>query len=1061
MTHPHQSIDKIMEALQERAKELNCLYRVDERLNRPNATPDEIFRDVIEVIPPGYQYASVCQARLMVEDTAYEPHGFQETPWVQTADIVAQGVVLGRIEVYYTQPMPRSDEGPFLKEERKLIDTIAERIGHYLGQRRLQGAIREWQAAAREVTVVEGGDWWVIIDFLRHTDRHLLIRLARKMLNHLCWSGIEEAQQLLQRFAPHLEGQGGIPFEDNRPVAKKTLQELLTLTDETFRIAAAHLEVDDIVTRMQKWIKDDKSSFLLEALERPATTLTDLAEAIQRFRYMGVDEQDLTRPIQTALRVGLVRRFFSDEQGFINTAKNHVEVSDFYELTQRIICPASGHGKLGGKSAGLILAAKIVQSSPEYADVLREIRVPRTWYITSDGVLDFIQYNQLEDVYDRKYLELDQVRREYPHIVQVFKNSHFPPEIMKGLEQVLDDLEDQPLIVRSSSLLEDRIGAAFSGKYKSLFLANLGTRKERRSALQDAIAEVYASIFAPDPIEYRAERGLLDLHEEMGIMIQEVVGTRVGDHFLPAYAGVAFSTNEFRWSPRIRRDDGLLRLVPGLGTRAVDRLGDDYPVLIAPGQPGLRVNVSPDEVVRYSPTQVDAINLRTRSFESVGLRQLLRDHGTEYPQIADVVSVVEDGTIRHTLAPQVDFERDDLVVTFDGLVTRTPFVIQMRALLKLLRDRLGVPVDVEFAHDGSHLYLLQCRPQSYAAEAAPALIPADLPRERVLFTANRYVSNGRVPDLTHIVYVDPAAYRELEDLGALREVGRVVGKLNKQLPKRRFMLMGPGRWGSRGDIKLGVSVTYSEINNAAVLVEIARKDGNYVPDLSFGTHFFQDLVEASIRYLPLYPDEPDNIFNEAFLLGAPNALPELLPEHARLAGTVRVIDVPRASGGLVLRLLMNGDEDRAVAVLSAPAALSEVMQEHRRESEARDFHWRWRLHMAERVAAQLDGGRFGVRAMYLVGSTKNATCGAGSDIDLLVHYDGSEEHRRALEGWFEGWSLSLAELNFLRTGVKTTGLLDIHYVTDDDIRRQTSYTVKIGAVTDAARPLALKGPRVR
>jgi hypothetical protein len=117
--------------------------------------------------------------------------------------------------------------------------------------------------------------------------------------------------------------------------------------------------------------------------------------------------------------------------------------------------------------------------------------------------------------------------------------------------------------------------------------------------------------------------------------------------------------------------------------------------------------------------------------------------------------------------------------------------------------------------------------------------------------------------------------------------------------------------------------------------------------------------------------------------------------------------------------------------------------------------------MAERVAAQLDGGRFGVRAMYLVGSTKNATCGAGSDIDLLVHYDGSEEHRRALEGWFEGWSLSLAELNFLRTGVKTTGLLDIHYVTDDDIRCQTSYAVKIGAVTDAARPLALKGPRAR
>jgi pyruvate,water dikinase len=743
----------------------------------------------------------------------------------------------------------------------------------------------------------------------------------------------------------------------------------------------------------------------------------------------------------------------------MNTAKNYIQVSDFFDLTQRIICPSTGHGKLGGKSAGLILAAKIVQRSPEYADVLADIQVPKTWYITSDGVLDFIQDNHLEDVYDRKYLELEQIRREYPHIVQVFKNSHFSAEIVKGLAQVLDDMDDRPLIVRSSSLLEDRMGAAFSGKYKSLFLANLGTRKERLTALQDAIAEVYASIFAPDPIEYRAERGMLDLHEEMGIMIQEVVGTRVGDYFLPAFSGVAFSNNEFRWSARIRRDDGLLRIVPGLGTRAVDRLGDDYPVLIAPGQPGLRVNVSPDEVLRYSPNMVDAVNLATRSFESVRLRELLRDCGADYPQIADIVSIVEDGTIRRPLGQQVDFEQDDLVVTFEGLVTRTPFVMQMRALLKLLQDKLGVPVDVEFAHDGTHLYLLQCRPQSYAIEAAPALIPADLPRERVLFTANRYVSNGQVPEITHIVYVDPAAYKDLEDLAALKEVGRVVGKLNKQLPKRRFILMGPGRWGSRGDIKLGVSVTYSEINNAAMLVEIARKEGNYVPDLSFGTHFFQDLVEASIRYLPLYPDEPANVFNDEFLLHSPNVLPELLPEHARLAGTVRVIDVPRASGGLVLRVLMNGDQDRAVALLSAPAALSEVAQERRREHESREFHWRWRLHLSERIAGQLDPERFGVRATYLIGSTKNATCGAGSDIDLLVHYDGTEEHLRALAAWFEGWSLSLAELNFLRTGVKTAGLLDVHYITDDDIRRKTSFSTKIGAVTDAARPLAMKGAR--
>ena len=319
MTHPHEPIETVLEALQERAKELNCLYRVDEWINRPDVTPEEVYRGIIEVIPAGYQYPGLCRARLVVEDAVYEPRGFQETPWVQRADIMVRGQGAGWVEVYYTQAMPRSDEGPFLKEERKLIDTIAERIGHYVAQRQLQNAIRDWRVASRDVTVAHSGDWWAIIDFLRHTDRALLIRLARKMLNHLCWEGIEDAQLLLQRLAPDEESDER-SLEDNRPVEKKSLDELLAVADETFRIAAANLEVAEIVARMQKWIQDDKASFLLEALERPATSLTDLAEAIQRFRYLGVAEQELSRPVQTALRVGLVLRVFSDDQAVINTA---------------------------------------------------------------------------------------------------------------------------------------------------------------------------------------------------------------------------------------------------------------------------------------------------------------------------------------------------------------------------------------------------------------------------------------------------------------------------------------------------------------------------------------------------------------------------------------------------------------------------------------------------------------------------------------------------------------------------------------------------------------------
>jgi len=657
------------------------------------------------------------------------------------------------------------------------------------------------------------------------------------------------------------------------------------------------------------------------------------------------------------------------------------------------------------------------------------------------------------------------VRQQYPHVVQVFKSAQFPPELVKGLSAVLDDMGACPLIVRSSSLLEDRVGSAFSGKYKSLFLANQGTKQERLRALQDAIAEVYASTFGPDPIEYRAERNLLDVHEEMGIMIQEVVGTRVGKYWLPAYSGVAFTNNEFRWSPRIKRDDGLVRLVPGLGTRAVDRLSDDYPVLLAPGQPGLRVNASLDEVVRYSPKMVDLINLQTNQFETVRIAQLLKECGDQVPLVRRMISLIDGDRLRRPRGLTDDISAGNAVVTFEGLTSETTFVAGMATLLSVLQERLGYAVDVEFACDGTHLYLLQCRPQSYGGLPAPPPIPRDLPPERVVFSARRYVSNGRADAITHIVYVDPDRYAALEDLEQLHDVGRAVGRLNKILPKRHFILIGPGRWGSRGDIRLGVSVGYADINNTAVLVEMARKKGNYVPDLSFGTHFFQDLVEAGIRYLPLYPDEPGNRFDEAFLRNAPNVLADLLPDFEHLSHVVRVIDVPKCRDGLVLRVLMNGELDEAVGVLCemecpdhGPTPKTGARSAGLPGAAARpgaENHWGWRQAMAERIAAQMDPERFGVRGMWVYGSTKNATAGPDSDVDILVHFAGDEAQRRELLAWFEGWNRALIEAQFLRSGRRVANLLDVALMSDEDIEQRRGLAAKIHAVTDAARPLRM------
>jgi hypothetical protein len=280
-----------------------------------------------------------------------------------------------------------------------------------------------------------------------------------------------------------------------------------------------------------------------------------------------------------------------------------------------------------------------------------------------------------------------------------------------------------------------------------------------------------------------------------------------------------------------------------------------------------------------------------------------------------LLSIYEDGHIRQARKLGLDFDQDNLVVTFEKLFSRTPLIQQIQRIMRVLQAHFNHPVDIEFACDGEDFYLLQCRSQSYSEDSIPAAIPHGIPKEQTLFTANRYISNGMVSDISHIVYVDPERYADISNYDDLLTIGRVVGKLNKLLPKRQFILMGPGRWGSRGDIKLGVSITYADIKNTAMLIEIARQKADYVPDPSFGTHFFLDLVESAIRYLPLYPDDPEILFNEAFFTTTPNHLIDLLPEYEHLSEVIRVIDLNTATDGKKLQVLMNAELDKALAIL--------------------------------------------------------------------------------------------------------------------------------------------------
>lgn len=1055
MAESSKSMNLVMKSLEERAKELNCLYKIEEILSLPDITLPEIFQGVIEAIPDGWQYPKFCTTGINYGNDEYRDYNFEKTQWSLKSDIIAQDEKVGFIELYYTKELPPADEGPFLKEERRLIDTIAERLGHYIFHQRLKGFFEEWNRSKKQLNDKPKPEWSVVLDMLRSTDQHLFSIISRKMINNLFFRGVEESKGLFKKLGHPIEDDESTNAEVNRPSKKKVLESSYFLGMEIFRVASSYFSDDEILNMIQKWIFEDKSSFLLKALANPNTPLVEIADAIRKYHHINPAHEE-NSPVSKGIRVSLVRRFLSDQLQFINIAKNYIIVSDFYRMLEKLIFPSESHGKLGGKSSGLILAKNILKRIPEHADLLSGVKTPKTWYISSDGLHNFIYYNNLEDVIDQKYKDIDLVRQEYPHIIQVFKNSHFPPEVVNGLSRALDDFEDSPIIVRSSSLLEDRMGAAFAGKYKSLFLANQGTKKQKLDALMDAIAEVYASTFGPDPIGYRYERNLVDFNEEMGIMIQEVVGKKYGKYFFPAFAGVAFSNNEFRWSARINRDDGLIRIVPGLGTRAVDRVGDDYPILLAPGQPNLRVNLTFEEIIGYAPKNMDVLNLESNIFETVPLRQVIREVGNRFPMINEIFSIKEEKHLKNPVGLGVDTNKHDIVATFENLISNTNYINQIHTLLRDLKDKLRMPVDVEFACDGESLYLLQCRPQSYSEENVSAIIPKDISPDRIVFSANKHVSNGRIPDLTHIVYVDPDAYGRMKDLNNLKAVGHAIGKLNKILPSKKFILMGPGRWGSRDDIRLGVKVSYSDINNTSMLIEIARKKGKYVPDLSFGTHFFQDLVESSIRYLPLYPDDNGTVFNDVFFTKNKNILMDVVPDYGFLEHTIKVIDIPKATNGLVMRVLLNAEEEEALAILTDPMTQTSYQsKESINPLKLSEEPWMWRMRMVEAIANDLDTERFGVKNLYVFGSSVDESARPNSDIDVILHFNGSHEQKKDLMSWLEGWSQCLQQVNFEKTGYIVENMLDVKFITSFDIQNNTALVRKMNSVQDFAKKLSL------
>ncbi len=1034
-----------IDALRKRERELQCLYQIQEILRDTEKSLDEVCPQIISAINSGWLYPEKCRARIIINDSTYESTDLAESPWLLTAPIAVQDKTVGNISIYYTEEMPAADIGPFLKEESRLLGTIAGLLGQYVVRLKTKELITGSNIVSFKLSDGLFEDWRTTLEILKQIDIDFYFRISRKMLNELNWGGVVEAKEMSHTINSRLWSTKRLHAVKPGKIEQERISQMaVDFGRKAFDLAGKHLSDEDILRHIMRWIQEDKLGFLAQVINRNLS-IADVADAIRRYYDMGPHDHEIQSPSKSGIQISLIRRFLSEQSSYIDTAKNFLDIRDFYDLLGKVIFSVESRGKLGGKSSGMILAGNIIRRKNEEHNVLKNIKIPKTWYITSDVIYHFMHYNNFDEVVEQKYKSNSQIRLEYPYIEQLFRNGYFPEDILKGLSAALDDFDDSPIIVRSSSLLEDQIDSAFYGKYKSLILANQGSKEERLDALTDAIAEIYASTFSPDPIECRVKSGLLDYGEEMGIMIQEVVGTKIGDYFLPTFSGVAFSSNRFCWSHHIKPEDGLICMLPGLGDCTTARLKNRCPIFVSPGQPDSIAGLNPGEIMRSPDLYIDVINLKQNNRESINLNRFLKDYGHSIPGIENIFA---------------DSNVGNDAVTFEKLFSESTFLKKMHKMLRVLEDAYRKPIYIEFASDGKDLFLLQCRPQGLIFESGSVPIPKNISPENIMFTSNYSLTEGDITDITHIIYIDPFEYRTLKDKSDIEILKQTLGRLNRILPKRQFIIIGPQWRGTYDNSKSESGVAYSDVDNAAALIELTDKKEYNILNSGYGLSFIQDVFEASIYLIPICPKDDNTVLNKGFLGGLPNILTDVIPNYTVPGRIIKLIDIPGNAGGRKLRISMNSELQQVLGFLTASDSESAGKYPIKRlQVPKNEDYWRWRLKMAEYIASELDGERFGVVDFYVFGSTKNATAGPGSDINIIIHFRGDPSRLEKLNHWLEGWSRSLAKINYLRTGYESEGLLDVHIVTDEDISKKTSYAVKIGAVTDAARPLPLKNKK--
>jgi len=637
--------------------------------------------------------------------------------------------------------------------------------------------------------------------------------------------------------------------------------------------------------------------------EEPALNL----DSWERFFIDARKQAQNSCPDDTQMQQALVRsmaeRLVGQDQQFLDLTVRNSTVRDMLEVRDRMI----GSGMIGGKAAGMLLSRRIVgRMLPELACL---IEPHDSWYIGSDVFYTYLVHNRLWKQRIAQRTDAGYFN-EAPGLARGLLSGVFPDSIRQQFVRMLEYYGQNPIIVRSSSLLEDSFGHAFAGKYESVFCVNSGSPEDRLSGLEDAVRRVYASTMDESALAYRRQRGLQKQDEQMAILVQRVSGSLFGQYFMPALAGVGYSLSTWRWQSDLDPAAGMLRVVAGLGTRAVDRTGNDYPRLVSLDKPEL----DPSGGVargRYGQHLLDCLDLGERCLAA--------------REPAVVLTCMPDWLTR--LLAEHDEEAENWLreqgksnpvykLTFPGISAVSGFPAAMRSILTALQQEYRYPVDIEFTVNWGEagdfmVNLLQCRPLQTPGLAgkgghdrcvnldAAALAQRDI--SRIMLRLDRNTMGPQLDcQVDAVIIVDPRAYYELPYRNK-PSVARSIGTVNRYYRDKGgcVMLLVPGRIGTSSP-ELGVPVSFAEISQVRMIFEIAYSEAGYQPELSWGSHFFQDLVESEIFYGAV-PEEALTAGDEAlkkglavcrldFFNGEKELFAGLVPSSGLPEGLVRVYE---------------------------------------------------------------------------------------------------------------------------------------------------------------------------